>query len=132
MKKVLLVILAIFVAGCAEKGEYEQAVAKQVANDKDVQDYKIDPEIMVKCIVETSSKKMPGFIAFDPERRKAYQNYAMMLNLYDAKDPKQTLDELRETFGSAKDLADAHRNYAESMVNCVSGLVTSEEEQMHK
>lgn len=132
MKKVLLVLMVVFVAGCAEKAEYEQAVLEQVSKDKDIQDYKIEPEKMVQCIVETSSKDMPGMVAFDPERRQAYKNYTKMLKLYEANDPKKELDNLREAFGSPKALADAHSNYAESMVECVSGLVTSEEEGMKK
>ena len=45
-------------------------------------------------------------------------------------DPKKTLDELRTLFGSPKALADAHANYAESVVQCLSGLVTNEEKDM--
>lgn len=131
MKKVILMFAVILsVVGCAEKGEYEQAVAKQVARDKDVQDYKIQPEKMVACVVDTSSKKMPGLVPFDPDRRQAYQNYTKMLNLYESSDPKKMLEELRNTFGSPKALADAHSNYAESTMECVSGLVTSEEEKL--
>lgn len=132
MKKVLLVLITMLVVGCADKAEYEQAVLEQVAKDKDVQDYKIEPERMVECIVETSSKDMPGMVAFDPERRQAYKNYTKMLKLYASNDPKKELEELRSAFGSPKALADAHANYAESMVECVSGLVTSEEEAMKK
>lgn len=133
MKKALLILLlSVFVAGCAEKTEYEQAVLEQMQKDQDIKDYKIDPQIMVKCVVETSSKDMPGLVALDPKRREAYMNYTKMLRLYESSDPKKTLEELRGAFGSAKALADAHSNYAESVVECVSGLVTAEEEAMQQ
>lgn len=85
---------------------------------------------MVECVVVTSSKDMPGMVPIDPERRQAYANYTKMLRLNNSDDPKKTLDELREAFGSPRALADAHANYAESVVECMSGLVTSEEEGM--
>ncbi|MEY4209706.1 MAG: hypothetical protein RLZ92_84, partial [Pseudomonadota bacterium] len=59
-----------------------------------------------------------------------YRNYVKMLQLNKSADPKKTLDELRVDFGSPKGLADAHANYAESVMECMSGLVTSEEEKM--
>lgn len=133
MKKILwILLLSVFIVGCAERAEYEQAVLEQIQKDQDIKDYKIDPQIMVKCVVETSSKDMPGFVAFDPKRREAYRNYVKMLRLYESSDPKKTLEELREAFGSAKALADAHANYAESIVECVSDLVTAEEETMQQ
>ncbi len=133
MKKALFILLtSIFVAGCAEKAEYEQAVLEQMKKDQDIKDYKIDPMIMVQCVVDTSSKKMPGLVAFDPARRETYINYTKMLKLYESNDPKKTLEELRNSFGSPKDLADAHANYAESVVECVSSLVAAEEEGMEQ
>jgi len=131
MKKVLMILLLpLFVTACAEKAEYEQAVLEQMEKDQDIKDYKIEPERMVECVVVTSSKDMPGLVPIDPERRQAYANYSKMLRLNSSDDPKKTLDELREAFGSPKALADAHANYAESVVECMSGLVTSEEEGM--
>jgi len=126
----MILLLPFFVTACAEKTEYEQAVLEQMKKDQDIKDYKIEPERMVECVVVTSSKDMPGLVPIDPERRQAYANYAKMLQLTDSDDPKKTLDELREAFGSPKALADAHANYAESVVECMSGLVTSEEEGM--
>lgn len=130
MKKVLILMTAVMLVGCAEKAEYEQAVLQQVERDKDIKDYNIDPKIMVDCVVQTSSKDMPGLVPFDPERSKAYKNYSKMLKLNETEDPKKTMDELREAFGTPKGLADAHANYAESVVECISGLVTNEETKM--
>jgi len=131
MKKVLLILITtLFVAGCAEKAEYEQAVLEQMEKDQDIKDYKIEPTQMVECIVATSSNAMPGLVPIDPMRREAYTNYTKMLRLNETDDPKKTLDELRTLFGSPKALADAHANYAESVVQCLSGLVTNEEKDM--
>ena len=128
MKKVLLILLStLVVVGCAEKEEYEQAVLEQMDKEQDIKDYKIEPQRMVECVVATSSKAMPGMVSIDPKRREAYANYTKMLRLNQTDDPKKTLDELRTSFGSPKALADAHANYAESVVECLSGLVTSEE-----
>lgn len=127
MRRVLFVALAVSLFGCAEKDEYRQAVLEQMTNEQDIKDYKINPEIMADCVVETSSKKMPGLLPIDPERRQAYKNYVRMIQLNKSEEPKALLDELRTVFGSPKGLADAHANYSESVVECVSGLVTNEE-----
>ncbi|MBS4053108.1 MAG: hypothetical protein KGZ69_18170 [Methylomonas sp.] len=131
MKKVRL-ILAIMpiaiLAGCSEKTEYEQAVLQQMQKEKDIKDYNIEPEKMVECVVVTSSKDMPGMVPIDPQRKQAYKNYTKMLRLNEAEDPKKMLEELRNDFGSPKALAEAHANYAESVVECMSGLVTGTEE----
>lgn len=128
MKKILLFVVAISMMGCAEKGEYKQAVLEQMRNDQDIKDYNVEPEIMATCVVETSAKKMPGLVPFDPSRRQAYKNYVKMIQLNKSEDPKKLLEELRDVFGSPKNLADAHSNYSESVVDCLSGLVTNGEQ----
>ncbi|MCK9607692.1 MAG: hypothetical protein M0R33_14720 [Methylomonas sp.] len=133
MKKVRLVsviMVTMILAGCSEKTQYEQAVLQQMQQDKDIKDYHIAPEKMVQCVVMTSSKDMPGMIPIDPMRKQAYKNYTRMLTLTESEDPKKTLEELRKDFGSPKALAEAHANYAESVVECMSGLVTGTEEEL--
>lgn len=130
MKKILAILVLMLMFGCAEKAEYEQAVLEEMSKEKDIKDYKIEPEKMVECVVATSSKEMPGLVPIDPQRRQAYINYTKMLKLSSSQDPKKTLEELRNDFGSPKALAEAHSNYAESVVECLSGLVTGEEEAM--
>lgn len=124
MKKILLVSMAaLFATACAEKSEYEAAVLEDMKQEQDVKDYKIDPELMAECVIETTKEKMPGFYDLDPYRRQAYKNYTKMLKLSKSADPKKTLDELRQDFGSPKDLAEAHSNFTESMVNCYSAVM---------
>jgi hypothetical protein len=132
MKKLLIPLLAIVATGCAEKAEYEQAVLEQMKSDKDIADYNISPETMVECVVITSSREMPGLVPFDPDRKQAYLNYTKMLKLTGSSDPQKELEALRAAFGSPKALADAHANYAESVVECLSGLVTGTEESIDK
>lgn len=120
----------LVLVGCAEKKEYEQAVAEQMKQENEIKDYKIEPEEMIKCVVETTSSNMPGIFAFDPDRLTAYKNYTKMLKLNSSPDPKKTLEELRTDFGDGKKLAEAHANYAESVVNCMTGLVTSSEQTL--
>ena len=128
MRKILVILSVMLMFGCAEKAEYEQAVLEEMTKEKDIKDYKIEPEKMVECVVVTSSKEMPGLVPIDPQRRQAYINYTKMLKLNKSEDPKKTLEELRNDFGSPKALAGAHANYAESVVECLSGLVTGGEE----
>lgn len=128
MKKILLIaISALLVTACAEKGEYEDAVLEEMKKEQDVKDYKIDPEKMAQCVVDTTTKNMPGYFEFDPDRRTAYKNYTKMLTLMKASDPKKTLEELRHDFGSPKALADAHNNLTESMMNCYSAIMVQSE-----
>jgi len=130
MKKLIVIGLILLLSGCAEKKEYEQAVLEQMETDKDIKDYNITPETMTKCVVETTANNMPGLFPFDPARLTAYKNYTKMLKLNNTSDPKKTLEELRVDFGSPKDLAEAHANYTENVVNCMSGLVTGTEEEL--
>ena len=122
----------MLLTACGEKQEYEQAVLAQFKLDKDVIDYKIDPNVMTKCVVSNSEGKMPGTMSLDPYRRKAYTNYTKMLQLNSSSDPKKMLEELRVDFGSAKKLSDAHSNYTESVVDCLSDLVSSSEQSSIK
>jgi hypothetical protein len=129
MKKLLLISLsALLLAGCADKEQYEQTVLDQMQLEKDIKDYKLSPERMAKCVVDTTSKNMPGVIDLDPKRLTAYRNYTKMLTLSSSKDPKKTLEELRNDFGSAKELAEAHSNYTESQMDCLAALIGESEE----
>lgn len=129
MKKLLLISLStLLLAGCADKQQYEQTVLEQMQLEKDIKDYKLSPERMAKCVVDTTSKNMPGVIDLDPKRLIAYRNYTKMLTLSSSKDPKKTLDELRTDFGSAKELAEAHANYTESQMDCLAALIGESEE----
>ena len=128
MKKISLISLsALLLPACADKNQYEQAVLEQMQKEADIKDYKITPEYMTKCVVDTTSQNMPGIFAFDPARLTAYRNYAKMLTLAQAADPKKTLEELRTDFGSAKDLAEAHTNYTESLMECYSAVISESE-----
>jgi len=131
MKKLLLISLsALLLPACADKNQYEQAVLEQMQKEQDIKDYKITPEYMTKCVVETTSQKMPGLFPFDPKRLTAYRNYTKMLMLSKSSDPKKTLEELRTDFGSAKDLAEAHTNYTESLMECYSAVISESEEAL--
>ena len=128
MKKILLISLsALLLPACADKNQYEQAVLEQMQKEADIKDYKITPEYMTKCVVDTTSQNMPGIFAFDPTRLTAYRNYAKMLTLTQSTDPKKTLEELRTDFGSAKDLLEARSNYTESLMECYSAVISESE-----
>lgn len=128
MKKLLLISLsALLLPACADKNQYEQAVLEQILKEQDVKDYKIDPEHMAKCVVETSSSNMPGLFAFDPDRMTAYRNYTKMLTLAKSEDPQKTLETLRNDFGSAKALSEANNNYTESMMECYTAVISESE-----
>ncbi len=128
MKKLLLISLAaLLLPACADKNQYELAVLEQLELDKDIKDYKASPERMAKCVVEKTSGHMPGIFALDPTRMTAYRNYTKMLTLASSKDPKQTLEELRTGFGSAKELAEAHTNYTESLMDCLTSSIGESE-----
>lgn len=128
MKKLLLISLsALLLPACADKNQYEQAVLEQMQKEADIKDYKITPEYMTKCVVDTTTQNMPGIFAFDPTRLTAYRNYAKMLTLSKSADPKKTMEELRVEFGSAKDLTEAQANYTESLMECYSAVIAESE-----
>ena len=130
MKKILLLSLStLLLTACADRNEYEKAVVEQMQNESEVKDYKIAPEYIGKCVVEKSSKKMHGVFPLDPTRLLAYRNYTKMLKLTNSTDPKKTLEELRNDFGSAKDLAEARSNYTESLMECYSIVIAESESE---
>lgn len=129
-KLLLVFLLATTLAGCSEQDAFEQAVLEQMQNEKDIKDYNIDPQLMTACVVSETSAKMPGLNGLDPIRRQAFIDYTAMLKLSKSKDPAKTLEDLRKMFGSPKGLADAHSNYSEAVVNCLSNLVSKSEEEL--
>ncbi|MEI8207868.1 MAG: hypothetical protein D0528_05390 [Methylococcales bacterium] len=130
MKKILLLSLAaLLLPACADKNQYEQAVLEQMKKEADIKDYKITPEYMAKCVVDTTAKNMPGLFPVDPTRLTAYRNYTKMLTLTESQDPKKVLEELRTDFGSAKALAEARTNYTESLMECYTAVISESEKE---
>jgi hypothetical protein len=133
MKKLLLVSLsALLLSGCGDKEQYEQTVLDQMQLEKDIKDYKLSPERMAKCVVDTTSNNMPGLFPFDPQRLAAYRNYTKWLTLSSSKDPKKTIEELNKDFGSPKEFAEARANYTESQMDCLSALIGESEDAAKK
>ncbi len=121
MKKLLLISVSMLtLIACSEQEAYKQAVFEQISHDPDIKSYHLDPEVITECIVDLSSKKMPGIAPFEPMRKKAYQGYTRMISLKKAEKPAEVLSELREHFGSAQGLADAHMNYSKCYLECIS------------
>jgi hypothetical protein len=131
MKKILLLSLtALLLNGCSEKNNYEAAVLaelQQEKNSQDPKDYSVPVEKMADCIVEKSSDNMPGLFAFDPDRLTAFRNYTKMLTLPQSADPKKTMEELRNDFGTPKDLTTARSNYIESEMECLALFMANTE-----
>lgn len=127
MKKILIFSLsALALTACTEQQKYEETVYEQIKNDIDVKSYHLDPETVADCIVDLSSKGMPGIIPFEPRRSAAYKGYTKMIAIKSSEKPEQVLAELRESFGSAQGLADAHRNYSKSYLECISTVTNRE------
>jgi len=133
MKKILLICTAaLFLTACADKQAYEAAVLTEMQGEKDLKDYNVDPEQMTECVVELSSKEMPGAFALDPARLTSYQKYTKMLSMSSVKDKKKMLDELRTLFGSPKELAEAHSNYTISVMDCLASIIKKTEPKVEE
>lgn len=135
MKKLLLLsCVALLLSGCSDKNNYEAAVLADVQREasQTKRDYKIDPEKMASCIVNMSSQNMHGLFNLDPDRLMAYRNYTKMLTIVDYADPKKTMEELRNDFGSAQELIAARSNYIESQMECLASFVESTDADVDK
>lgn len=133
MKKIILIgIATIFLTACDEKQNYEDAVLAQMKTEKDIKDYNITPEHMTKCVVETSTEKMPGLFPLDPVRLTSFKNYTKMLSMNTVEDKQGKLEELRSIFGSPAELAKAHSSYTESVMNCISAILMEPEKNNQK
>ena len=127
MKKILIISFsALILVACSEQQQYKETVLEQISNDPDIQSYHLDPQSITDCIVDLSSKKMPGVLPFDPMRKTAYKGYTKMIAIKTTEKPEEVLAELRESFGSSQGLADAHRNYSKSYLECVSTVTNLE------
>ncbi|MCK5871291.1 MAG: hypothetical protein KAG26_00570 [Methylococcales bacterium] len=126
-KRLSLFLLPFFLGACSDQNQYEAAILAEMQQEKDLKDYKIDPQEMTTCVVDLTSKKMPGLFPFDPMRMEAFQNYTAMLTLAQAKDPKKVMLELRTRFGSPKGLQEARINYTENVGNCLASLIMKAE-----
>ncbi len=131
MKKIfLLSFMALLLSGCADKNNYEAAVLTELERDAknaDSKEYKLPLDKLAACIVETSAKNMPGLFALDPVRLTSYRHYAKMLTLPQSSDPKKTMEELRQDFGSPKELAAARSNYIESHMECMATFISGDD-----
>ena len=139
MKQFALVFFcALLLTGCTdEKNQYQEHVLKLMKTDQDLIDYKLDPEEITSCVVDMSGKNMIGFVSWDPRRAAIYLAYIRLiqfkLNLTTLSNqaekstqtnPQNELNELREIFGSAQALADAHRNFSDSVLGCFESLTS--------
>ena len=129
MKKRLLIFsFALLLSACADQNQYKEAVLAEMQKEQDIKDYKIDPQNITDCIVDLSSKNMPGLFPFDPARMTAYRNYTTMLTLTQSENPKETLVQLAKDFGSPKALVEARVNYSESIGNCLASVIMKSED----
>ncbi|MBT3812961.1 MAG: hypothetical protein HON51_03945 [Gammaproteobacteria bacterium] len=123
MKKILIISFStLLLVACSEQHQYQDTVLEQISNDPDIKSYHLDPQSTTDCIVDLSSKKMPGMVPFDPMRKAAYKGYAKMISIKTSEKPEEVLAELRESFGSAQGLSDAHRNYSKSYLECITTI----------
>lgn len=139
MKKIFVIALSpILLTACGDRQQYQDAVLARLKKDQQLQqtqhikDYNFDQERLARCVVDTTSTKMDGFLPFDPWKLQEYRNYTKMLTLEHSADPKKTLEELRAAFGSAKGLVEANANFTESTMECYSALVSETEAQAHE
>jgi hypothetical protein len=51
---------------------------------------------MADCIVDLSSKKMPGTLPFEPRRADAYKGYTKMISLKMSEKPAEELSEFAQ------------------------------------
>lgn len=126
--RIIGLIAAIFlITACSEKQQYAEAVLTEMQTEPDIKDYKLDPEKMADCVVNGTSKKMPGLFPADPIRKKSYISYTKMLTIKKSKDPQKTMDELRVEFGSAQGLLAARNNYTDNLVECQTTFISNVE-----
>ena len=142
----LMFFCALLLTGCTdEKNQYEEHVLKLMQTDQDLIDYKLDPEETTNCVVDMSGKNMIGFVSWDPRRAPIYLAYTRLIQFKlslttlsnqeeknTQTDPRNELNELREIFGSAKALADAHRNFSDSVFGCFESLTSKTDPDSEK
>ncbi len=132
MKKLLLISFSVlFLTACTEEQkQYEQAVLQQMQADQDIKDYNIDPQTMTDCVVDLTSRKMPGIISIDPRRGPYYVGYSKLISVKTSADPKKELKEVRDLFGSSAEIRKALNNYSKGVLECMTALVSKSEEEL--
>ncbi len=130
MRRLVIVFFILLLTACGEeKKQYEQAVLAQMQDDQDIKDYNIDPETMTECVVDLTSKKMPGIVSIDPRREPYYIAYSKLISVKTSKDPRKTLQEIHEAFGSTAEVRKALNNYSSGVMECITALVSKSEKE---
>ncbi|MEN8261764.1 MAG: hypothetical protein ABFS02_14565 [Pseudomonadota bacterium] len=126
MKKALFLSLcALLLTGCnEEKTAFETAVLENMQKDTDLKDYKIDPEYMASCVIDMTAGNMPGLTSFDPRRAPYYDAYTKLINMNHSQTPEATLTETAKVFGSQKEAMKAYLGYSQSVMSCISTIVS--------
>ncbi len=139
MKKIGLICFSVvLLAGCSDQKNYQQAVLQRIQQDQEAQkelnikDYDINVEHLAECVVDTSTKNMHGIFPLDPTRMMEYRHYTKLLTFTKSEDPKKALEELRNEFGSPKNVAEANANVTESMLECYSAMISDTEAELKK
>ena len=130
MKKLLLFFCSVvLLSACAEKIQFEQTVLEQMQKEQDVKDYHLDPQLMAECVIDMTSKKMPGLFPIEPRRKNYYIGITKLINIKESDNPGKELQEARGYFDSPKDAMQAMMNYSENIMECLAALIAGTEEE---
>ena len=130
MKKLLLFFCSVFLlSACAEKNQFEQAVLEQMQQEQDVKDYHLDPQRMAQCVIDMTSRNMPGFLPIEPRRKNYYIGITKLITLKESDNPGKELQEARGYFDSPKDAMQAMMNYSQNIMECLAALIAETDEE---
>jgi hypothetical protein len=128
MKKPLLVFTALLtLAACGqqEKLSLEEALLASLKNDQDLKDYKLDPQEVADCTMESISDALP-VMPTDPRRAQYFEAYAQFLSSPSSPDDAHRMIEgQKELFGSVQAARQAALSVTDYIMTCMGLLIAA-------
>lgn len=128
MKKLLLVfttLLTLAACGQQEKLTLEEALLASLKNDQDLKDYKLDPQEVADCAMESISDSLP-IMPTDPRRAQYFEAYAQFLSSPSSPEEAHRMVEgQKELFGSVQAARQAALSVTDHIMTCMGLLIAA-------
>jgi hypothetical protein len=122
--KILIVLLALLVVGCANKEQTDlrEALIAKLREDSDLKDYNLDPIEIADCVVEDLTDDLPGFPG-DPRRAQYLAAYAKFYSVSGQGEFEQVAEQFKDLFGSVKAAHDAALRMTDYIMKCMGQAI---------
>lgn len=134
MKIFIATVFAVgLLTGCSDqpKQGFREALVAKLAEDPDLKDYQLSPELIADCVVAEVAENAPG-IPGDPRREAYFGAYAKFVAVPESADPRPVIAAAKDIFGSEAAAREAALGVTEHILTCMGKAVEREDAQPHR